>query len=200
MGQYYKFANIDKKQICQKNWHNIKLMEHSYLGNYYCNDILSLLSKEWKGDRIIHVGDYALPEDSTTTQNFISNLYDELNVSKDNCIYNFVDSFDNIKCTPKKDIRYVYNLDKKEYVDLYKQPIQWCHGYGKFISTVKINSFALLIGCGNGLGGGDYYGQNRNLVGSWAGDRFVSSSKLLEEYKDYKLRNVFGRKRISKIL
>lgn len=31
MGQYYKFMNIDKKQNCQRNWHGVKLMEHSYV-------------------------------------------------------------------------------------------------------------------------------------------------------------------------
>ena len=80
MGQYYKFVNIDKKQVCQRNWHNIKLTEHSYVGNNYCTDILSLLSKEWKGDRIIHVGDYAEPNDGTTTQKVIEKLYRENNV------------------------------------------------------------------------------------------------------------------------
>ena len=44
-------------------------MEHSYLGNDYCDDILKLLSNEWKGDRVLHVGDYAQPDDETTTQN-----------------------------------------------------------------------------------------------------------------------------------
>ena len=39
MGQYYKFMNVDKKQICEKNRHGWKLMEHSYLGNDYCDDI-----------------------------------------------------------------------------------------------------------------------------------------------------------------
>ena len=38
MGQYYKFVNIDKKEICDRNRHGYKLMEHSYVSNDYCND------------------------------------------------------------------------------------------------------------------------------------------------------------------
>ena len=72
MGQYYKFMNIDKKQNCQRNWHGVKLMEHSYVGNNYCDDILRLLSNEWKGDRVIHVGDYASYDDPSLTSHLIS--------------------------------------------------------------------------------------------------------------------------------
>lgn len=188
MGQYFKFINIDKKQNCQRNWHFIKLMEHSYVGNNYCNDILNLLSNEWKGDRVIHVGDYAEPKDETTTEKVIEKLTNELNLK--NSLYHWCDMLDEVEPVSNEEIRYVYNLDKKEYVDLFKQPTQWCH-YSKEegIGPVKINSFALLIGCGNGLGGGDYYFVNKQSVGSWAGDRFVSSKELLPEYKKFKCRD-----------
>ena len=188
MGQYYKFMNIDKKQNCQRNWHGIKLMEHSYVGNHYCDDILRLLSNEWKGDRVIHAGDYAEPNDETTTQNIVEKLIKELDVKSS--LYHWCDMLDEVKPTSKDEIRYVYNLDKKEYVDLFKQPTQWCHYSDEIgIGPVKINSFALLTGCGNGLGGGDYFFVNHQSVGSWAGDRFVSSKEPLEEYKKFKCRD-----------
>ena len=79
MGQYYKFANIDKKEKCDRNRSGYKLMEHSYVGNGYCDDILRLLSNEWKGDRVIHAGDYAEPNDETTTQNVVEKLSNEEN-------------------------------------------------------------------------------------------------------------------------
>lgn len=189
MGQYYKFMNIDKKQVCERNIYLLKLMEHSYLGNDYCSDILKLLDNEWKGDRVIHVGDYAESNDETTTQNIIKNLHNELKISNKNTLYNYSDSFEDVIPTSKEDIRYVYNLDKREYVDLYKQPIQWCYCDEKSFGTVKINSFALLIGCGNGLGSGDYHGINERFVGYWAGDKFVSSSTPIEEYNNFTLRN-----------
>ena len=117
MGQYYKFMNIDKKQNCQRNWHGVKLMEHSYVGNNYCDDILRLLSNEWKGDRVIHVGDYAEPKDGTTTQNIIEKIMNENDIKYS--LYSLCDQFDEVVPSSKDEIRYVYNLDKKEYVDYF---------------------------------------------------------------------------------
>lgn len=190
MGQYYKFMNLDKKQKCNRNRHSYKLMEHSYLCNDYCDDILRLLSKEWKGDRVIHVGDYACPNDETNTELKIKDFLDEFNIDpNENSLYNFSESFEEVKSKSKQDIRYVYNLDRIEYIDLYKQPIQWCYLDDNYFGPVKINSFALLIGCGNGLGGGDYHGINEELVGDWAGDRFVASADLLKEYDYFKCKD-----------
>ncbi len=190
MGQYYKFANIDKKEKCDRNRHSYKLMEHSYVGNNYCNDILRLLSNEWKGDRVIHVGDYAEPNDGTTTDKFITKIVKELDINYS--LYEYIDSFEEVSPSNNDNIRYVYNLDKKEYVDLYKQPVQ--HFYYDSekheIGACKINSFALLIGCGNQQGGGDYYHINKKTVGCWAGDKLVSSSDFLNEYENYKQKNL----------
>ncbi len=191
MGQYYKFVNIDKKEVCDKNRSGYKLMEHSYVGNDYCNDILRLLSNEWKGDRVIHVGDYAESTDTSNTSNIISKICKELGLSS-STVYNYASDFNDIDCSSNENIRYVYNLDKKEYIDLFKQPIQdfWIDKNTKKIGPNKINSFALLTGCGNEQGGGDYYFQNKKYVGSWAGDKFVSSHIPLEEYKNYKCNNL----------
>ena len=191
MGQYYKFVNIDKKEVCDKNRHGYKLMEHSYVGNDYCNDILRLLSNEWKGDRVIHVGDYAEPTDTSNTSNIISKICKELGIES-TTVYNYASDFNNIECSSNDNIRYVYNLDKKEYVDLFKQPIQrfWIDEDNKLIGACKINSFALLTGCGNEQGGGDYYFKNKQYVGSWAGDKIVSSPIQLNEYKNYKYNNL----------
>lgn len=188
MGQYYKFVNLDKKQVCQRNWHNIKLTEHSYLGNDYCTDILSLLSNEWKGDKVIHVGDYAEPNDETNTQRLINNICKDNNIKTS--VYDWANSFEEV--IPKDfnyNIRYVYNHDKKEYVDLFHQPIQWLNIDDKVASFTKFNSFALLTACGNGLGGGDYRSINENVIGSWAGDRLESSVEFLNEYKKYRENN-----------
>lgn len=184
MGQYYKFMNIDKKEKCQRNWNGVKLTEHSYVGNNYCNDILNLLNKEWKGDRVIHIGDYANRESSYITRNKVNDILNELDIKSDS-LYDLCDSYNEVKSSINKDIRYVYNLDKKEYIDLYKQPIQWCYCDGKKIGVAKFNSFALLTALGNGLGGGDYRTINSKYVGEWANDRLYSSDVFLEEYKDF---------------
>lgn len=189
MGQYYKFMNIDKKQVCQRNWHSIKLTEHSYLGNNYCDDILNLLSNEWKGDRVIHVGDYAEGNDRTTTQKLIEKIVNENDLKCS--VYHWGDTFEEVKPSREKDIRYVYNHTKKEYVDLYKQPIQWSYCNDKEIAFTKFNSFALLTACGNGRGGGDYRSNHINFdfVGYWAGDNIESSDTLLKDYSKYKERS-----------
>lgn len=185
MGQYYRFINIDKKEKCDRQQGLLKLTEHSYVANEYCMDILSLMSDEWKGDRIIHVGDYAEGNDNTTTSELIDKIEKENNL--DRSVYEWGKTFTEVK--PKRintKIRYVYNLDKKEYIDLFKQPVQWCCHEKNKIYFAKFNAFALLTGCGNEQGGGDYFDINKKRIGLWAGDRLVSSASLLKEYSNFK--------------
>lgn len=188
MGQYYRFINLDKKQKCERSKYMLKLTEHSYLGNKYCSDILSLLSNKWKGDRVIHVGDYAEGNDGTTTEELIATIEKENGLSKkEYTVYDWGNTFEDVK--PEKDssnIRYVYNLDKKEFVDLLKQPVQWLCYEENQIYVAKFNSFALLIGCGNEQGGGDYYTKNKEKIGLWAGDHFVSSTTRIKDYEHFK--------------
>ena len=173
----------------------MKLTEHSYLRNDYCDDILSLLSNEWKNDRVIHVGDYAEPKDETNTQNLIDKIVTDNRI---NCtVYEWASSFNEVEPANEIEARFVYNHDKKQYTDLKKQPIQWCCSDGKKIEFAKFNSFALLTGCGNGLGGGDYCGINENYIGYWAGDKLESSEKEIEQYSDYKeMTNIFNEHRV----
>lgn len=188
MGQYYIFINLDKKQKCERSKYMLKLIEHSYLGNKYCSDILSLLANKWKGDRVIHVGDYAKGNDGTTTEELIANIERENGLSKkEYTVYGWGSTFEDVK--PEKDIsniRYVYNLDKKEFVDLLKQPVQWFYYEENQIYVAKFNSFALLIGCGNEKGGGDYFQINKEKVGLWAGDHFVTSESRIKDYEHFK--------------
>jgi len=185
VGQYYKFINLDKKEKCDRNRFPMKLTEHSYVGNDYCNDILTLLSNEWKGDRVIHVGDYASYDDPSLTSHLISKLNREFNQT--DSFYFYSDTFEDIEPNKvNKKIRYVYNLDKKEYLDLYHQPIINVWYDGSKAAFAKFNSFALLTACGNGQGGGDYSGCNEMKIGAWAGDHFVTSERKLDMYKDYK--------------
>ena len=59
MGEYFKWVNVDKKQYLspydfdQGN----KLHESMYRGNPLLSALHSLLSNEWKGDRILFLGD-----------------------------------------------------------------------------------------------------------------------------------------------
>ena len=141
MGQYYKFMNIDKKQNCQRNWHGVKLMEHSYVGNNYCDDILRLLSNEWKGDRVIHVGDYAEPKDGTTTQNIIEKIMNENDIKYS--LYSLCDQFDEvvIKIGQVLEAEKIEKSDKllKLQVDIGEdEPRQIVAGLAKFYSPEEL--------------------------------------------------------------
>ncbi len=57
MGQYFKAANLDKKESFQPD--GIKFMEHSYIDNDSVEAVMFALSKTWKRQRIVWVGDYA---------------------------------------------------------------------------------------------------------------------------------------------
>jgi len=190
IGQYYKFINIDKKEKCEKNRDLLKLTEHSYYGNAYCNDILYLLSNSWKNNRIVHVGDYAEPNDKSTTDKFITGIVKENNLTE--TVYDWGKTFKEVNPINSNKIRYVFNHDKKEYVDLMEQPIQWFYydENSNKLKATRFNSFALLVACGNEQGGGDYFSVNKEYIGFWAGDRLESSEHILEEYKDYKKNNL----------
>lgn len=184
MGQYYKFKNIDKKEEPKEERGFAKLTEHSYLGNNYCKSVLQLLGNEWKGDRILHIGDYAEDGDGANTDELINQIKNNEHIDK---IY-FSDYKKVNSHYDEQNIRFVYNHDKKEFIDLWKQPIQWVGIDKKELFITKFDSFALLTACGNGLGGGDYAEScvNSNKIGYWAGDHFTSSSSFLKEYANYK--------------
>ena len=61
MGQYYAAINFDKRQkVLPWDYVNgAKLMEFSWQGNNFMEAVENLLNNEWKGDRVLFVGDYA---------------------------------------------------------------------------------------------------------------------------------------------
>ena len=117
MGQYYKFINLDKKEKSDRNMYPLKLTEHSYVGNDYCNDTLTLLSDKWEGDRVIHVGDYATNTDNSTTSHLISKLDREF--KPNTTFFNYGEYFKDVEPDKiNKKIRYVYNLDNPNHGDI----------------------------------------------------------------------------------
>ena len=177
-----------------------KLMEHSYMGddgkgNILTGAFIQLLTNEWKGDCVVLCGDYA--DEEYMTNNFPElwkdlveqnpwlrkrreydgkyydrSLYecdDEEYYLSDNTGY--TDLYD-IKQTDKCP-RYALNFDKHEYVDLYNPSLKaWDYTDEETGEkrTVLIFALNLLLAVGNGLGGGDYSGEDEQLVGHWAGD------------------------------
>ena len=82
--------------------------------------------------------------------------------------------------------RYLYNTKRKEYVDSFKIFPSYVEEYKSEINFVKLDAYSLLIAIGNGLGGGDYFGPDENLVGLWAttSDSIIISEKSPKEYAE----------------
>jgi len=171
MGQYYKPVILGEKteenHETVKAWmysheydNGLKLMEHSYQGNNFVSTFEKQLSR--KGDyhksRVVWAGDYADEEPDLKIieegKEYDANLY--------------------LLCNDKNEIKpkvsktdtyqYILNHTKKEFVDKNKVPEikDW--------KGAKIHPLPLLTCEGNGRGGGDFRGDEKGIVGSWARD------------------------------
>lgn len=186
MGQYYKVVNIDKKEYMYAEG-GIKLMEWSYNRNPLVLNMIKKLANEWKGDRVFVVGDYALSEDridSTSKEKeydyeLLVQIEKELNIyqKKDGkyptTIYHYADeNFKQIKLEKleEEQYKYIYNHKRKEYIDLEHCPLAWLYKDKNKYIQVKIAPISLLLALGNGMGGGDYWGNNGKLVGKYIND------------------------------
>lgn len=212
MGQYYKYINIDKRIIVSANCGS-ELCEHSWLGN---NEVVipieQLVKTKWQGDRVIQLGDYA-DEMAASTElreehlKFIKKIKKELGMTNDQDLYLYwgykadegkkfkeytleelFDSYDlklGQKCSCDQ-FRYLYNTKRKEYIDSFKILPSYVGEYNSEINFVKLDAYSLLIAIGNGLGGGDYFGPDENLVGLWAStsDSIIISEKSPKEYAE----------------
>jgi len=121
-----------------------KLTEHSYIDNDYVKALEYLISVDgmFHMSRIVWAGDYADKEENSDY-----NLYE---LTNKNGTFQSPPSHDTSK------YRYIVNHTKKLYVD--KELCQ------------DIHPLPLLVCEGNGNGGGDYYGINKELCGTWARD------------------------------
>ena len=173
MGQYYKPSSLDKKEhVYSHDYHNgLKLMEHSWVGNNFVMAVESLIAKggRWFGDRIVWAGDYADAEEPKTPHakypEHMLNLYDLVEENKIN------------PEVPKREYRYLVNLDTKEFVTISKSPVTERYKdpeTGK-VTLFKIHPLPLLTCEGNGRGGGDYHGESP-LIGKWARQRVIATN------------------------
>lgn len=188
MGQYYIAVNIDKKEYIEPDC-GVKLMEWSYNRNPLILNLMKKLTNEWKGDRVFVVGDYALSKDRIDTEEktvekdydyeVLEKIEKELNIygkkdgKYDISLYGFAkDNFNEIKLEKleKEEYRYIYNHNKKEFVDLDHCPLAWLYKEKGNYKQVKISPLSLLLALGNGMGGGDYWGNNHTMVGKYIED------------------------------
>lgn len=157
MGQYYKPISIERKEFVYSHdyGNGLKLMEHSWIGNNFVGVVENLIKRggAWHGTKILWAGDYA---DSETGKEDSKNMYRIVG-----------DEGTQIK--PKefetKGLRFLINLDTKQFVDLKKVPVSDVYiddEGGKH--NYKIHPLPLLTCEGNGRGGGDYHKHNK-LIG-----------------------------------
>jgi hypothetical protein len=166
MGQYYKPVNIDKKEFVYSHKFDsgLKLMEHSWIGNNFVAVIENLIKQggAWYKNHIVWAGDYAEKEPGTD-----KNIYHWENTE--------IIGLDE----RNKNLRYLKNLDTKEYINLTKVPVSdtWTNPDTGKKHQYRIHPLPLLTCEGNGQGGGDFRGEDKNnLVGKWARNRVVIQS------------------------
>jgi hypothetical protein len=184
MGQYFKPVNITKKEWLYSHDYNngLKLMEHSWIGNNFVQTVESLLTpgNSWSGDRIVWSGDYAEDLKLLVDKEGV-NIYSLCSLCSDESEFSKL-KFKNIKpegvVKLDKSYRYIVNIDKGMFVDKKKVP--------KSENGWQIHPLPLLTSQGNGKGGGDFYGDDdKNIVGSWAGDRIVVSATKPDSNYNY---------------
>lgn len=198
MGQCYRLAVLNDKRRNAKNSKKIacalssydyengaKLMEFSYIGNWFVSTFEELINQEhgkYAGLPVVCCGDYADEECHKLNANSIRHMGgDSVDVQYDEgdkpTLYTlaqyYIQSHRETRPTESNHYRYIINLDKKIFVDTDKVKADY--------DGFHIHPLPLLISEGNGLGGGDYYGKCMRYVGTWARNRVVVSDNRPDE-------------------
>jgi len=188
MVQYYKIVILGNKKVDDKEvvkvwfhpWdhHNgNKLLEHAWFNNKFMYMIEHLISQEgpFYMSRIIWCGDYAdNDEDMKNQYNEPCNLYNA-------CDYKFIKSkFIFPTKIDNSSHRYIVNHTQKLYVD--KEYHNKNEDYDDYDGdTYKIHPLPLLVlDKYKKSGGGDYFGTNQQLCGSWSRD-VISLEKVIPD-------------------
>lgn len=209
MGQYYRGVVLGKttkrvKRIivkqaycCYAHNNGAKLMEHSYVGNWYVKAYEQALGGKFYGYPFVWVGDYADEMFNTDVYTKAHEFIDDVTKRKAKkkgyylngfvfeklCKDGFIEKADESDFVEKvitndnadkvDTFKYIVNLDKKEAVAMpeYKED-EW-----------TIHPLPLLCASGNGRGGGDYHGINVRKVGIWAYDRIGMTNELPDGFK-----------------
>ena len=175
MGQYYITVLQDSegkwRSLHPHHYNNgLKLMEHSWVGNNYCNTVVKELEKVGPAF-IAHIGDYAM--------DFAESIPG--NGSKSRLKNTYAKAWG-------KNRDYYFENPAAE--DCHRDPVYICCPRTKTYLKYEfsrgddwvVNDFMLLIAVGNGLGGGDYRGINEDRVGAWAFEKLHVQSEPPEGY------------------
>lgn len=161
MGQYYAPCILSKNKKKVENWfytwdygNGLKLMEHSWVGGYLVSAVCRFLFKN--PQRIVWCGDYADGVD----------YYEQTDKDDSTKVPNNI-TYEELRTNDIPMQKWVLNHSKKVAVAIPPLTETW-----------YIHPLPLLTALGNGQGGGDYWGLNQDLVGSWAGDIISISDKV----------------------
>lgn len=183
MGQYYNILTMknNRYKVYDRSYYNTqrqkeymmaKLTEHSWIGNSTMESFSNIIFRN--PQKIAWVGDYA----DDTKKYEITNK--ELTLKK-------IKALRKIAHKSNKEITMEYrplntkymllvNWTKNQYIDMYEYIEKnskdgWC-----------LHPLSLLTALGNGKGGGDYYGINKDMIGTWAFDKIsFESADLLNK-------------------
>ena len=167
MGQYWKGVIIkDKAPIVTLSpyifkGNGAKLMEE-VLDGRYIKFFEYLLANDFYGDTFVWCGDYSEGD-----------LYEKAKAIQDECSVKFKHVIDMVNEGKVPTYRYLINISKKQYVDLNK--------------CGDLHPLAILCSNSNGMGGGDYYGTNMELVGSWAMDKIGVNTEAPEAFEEVEI-------------
>jgi hypothetical protein len=176
MGQYYMAIiladnNIYKHEIIRFYIHSLcgaKLMEHSYIGNNFIGGVEFLFTQNgpFYKSRLVWAGDYADPEPELE-----NNLYELTTPEKEYILKSII--------TPE--YKYIINHTKKIYID----KDNYISKSKKRCQEYQIHPLPLLVAEGNGRGGGDYSGINKDLVGTWSRDVISVDKDKPDDYTEF---------------
>ena len=203
IGQYYSPINIDKKQYLNSHdfGSGLKLMEHSWIGNFFVDAIVRLLipGGAWHMNKIVWAGDYADNEVNRKKEDKGYNLsglcydpkyYDRKQLmlkelkgyAKEQGRKLYIQEKQLIdKIQPEKSAKalagynFIVNHTKKEFIDT-RKGVKSTHGW-------KMHPLPIMTCEGNGRGGGDYHGDSK-LVGSWARNVISVEKKAPKGYAE----------------
>ena len=196
MGQYYRIANLDKRETLDpfKFGSALKLTESCYVGDDYVDAITYLLANDWHGDRVLLCGDYAWSEEGgsaagrlrvlavsdpcAAAAGFLDRSGDFASV-RGNEVYREIAPnlygkvpVDGTFHIDAGHYRYVADETAGVFYDCEKAPVVFVGEWEGEPYITRTDPLTLFMAIGNGLGGGDYIGEdavNVGLVGSWAG-------------------------------
>jgi hypothetical protein len=186
------FIRDDKTTF--KSGSGLKLMEHSWMENNFVGFVEEQLTPEgsFYKTSLVWAGDYADKEpaevlstkvisqlvkdgsDLKTLETEGANLYD-ISITIPRLLPST--HVEEYKILPLKKTRYLVNHDKKEFVDKTKV-LKGSWGN-------RVHPLPLLTCEGNNRGGGDFRGDEKELVGRWARDIISIESKKSDFPKDF---------------